>query len=95
MIALIQGTSLSATLANQGLAFAPGFAFYFVATTTLVTGALFMFYGSVLLIIESRMAMGAISSEMDFVWKVSTRYAAGELSEARGGPATWLGKKMG
>ncbi len=60
-----------------------------------VTGGLFMFYGSVLLVIESRMAMGAITSEMDFVWKVSTRYAAGKLDEARGGPATWLGKKIG
>jgi preprotein translocase subunit SecY len=44
LIALIQGTSLSVTLANQGLAFAPGFAFLFVATTTLVTGALFMMW---------------------------------------------------
>jgi len=43
-IALIQGTSLSVTLANQGLAFDPGFAFFFVATTTLVTGALFMMW---------------------------------------------------
>jgi len=44
LIALVQGTSLSVTLANQGLAFAPGFTFYFVATTTLVTGALFMMW---------------------------------------------------
>ncbi len=44
LIALVQGTSLSATLANQGLAFDPGFTFYFVATTTLVTGALFMMW---------------------------------------------------
>lgn len=43
-IALVQGTSLSATLASQGLAFAPGLAFHFVATTTLVTGALFMMW---------------------------------------------------
>jgi Flp pilus assembly protein TadB len=66
-----------------------------VAVVLGVVGALFMFYGSVLLVIESRMAMGAIASEMDFVWKVSKRYAAGELDEARGGPATWLGKKIG
>jgi preprotein translocase subunit SecY len=44
LIALIQGTSLSVTLANQGLAFSPSFAFFFVATTTLVTGALFMMW---------------------------------------------------
>ncbi len=43
-IALIQGTSLSVTLANQGLAFSTGFSFFFVATTTLVTGALFMMW---------------------------------------------------
>ncbi|MEQ8485345.1 MAG: preprotein translocase subunit SecY [Pseudomonadales bacterium] len=44
LIALIQGTSLTATLASQGLAFAPGFTFYFVSTVTLVTGALFMMW---------------------------------------------------
>ncbi len=44
LIALVQGTSLSVTLANQGLAFAPNFSFFFVATTTLVTGALFMMW---------------------------------------------------
>jgi preprotein translocase subunit SecY len=44
VIALIQGTSLTATLANQGLAFNPGFAFYFISTVTLVTGALFMMW---------------------------------------------------
>lgn len=60
-----------------------------------VLGALFMLYGSILLVIESRMALSAVSSEMDFVWKVSQRYAAGKLDEARGGPATWLGKRIG
>jgi preprotein translocase subunit SecY len=44
VIALIQGTSLSATLAQQGLAFTPGFSFFFVSTVTLVTGALFMMW---------------------------------------------------
>ena len=41
LLALIQGMSLSVTLANQGLAFEPGPFFYFVATVTLVTGACF------------------------------------------------------
>ncbi|MEZ5292460.1 MAG: DUF2721 domain-containing protein [Vicinamibacterales bacterium] len=70
-------------------------AFTWVAVVLGVGGGLFMLYGSVLLVIESRMAMWAITSEMDFVWKVSTKYAAGELDEARGGPATWLGKRIG
>jgi len=43
-IALIQGTSLAVTLANQGLAFESGFAFTFVATLTLVTGSIFMMW---------------------------------------------------
>ena len=69
--------------------------FTWIAVVLGVVGALFMLFASVLLVIESRMAMSAISSEMDFVWKVSQRYAAGKLDEARGGPATWLGKRMG
>ena len=69
--------------------------FTWVAVVFGVIGGMFMFYGSVLLVVESRMAMGAITSEMDFVWKVSTRYAGGKLDEARGGPATWLGKRIG
>ncbi|MEZ5419196.1 MAG: DUF2721 domain-containing protein [Vicinamibacterales bacterium] len=70
-------------------------AYTWIAVALGVGGGLFMLYGSALLIIESRMAMGAITSEMDFIWKVSQRYAAGQLSEARGGPATWLGKRIG
>jgi len=44
IIALIQGTSLTATLAAQGLAVTPGISFYLVSTITLVTGALFMMW---------------------------------------------------
>ena len=43
-IATIQGVSLTVTLANQGLAFDPGFTFYFVAALTLVTGSIFMMW---------------------------------------------------
>lgn len=58
-------------------------------------GVLFMFYASILLIVESRMALGAIMSEMDFVWKVSQKHAGKELAERPvGGPFTWLGKKL-
>jgi hypothetical protein len=61
-----------------------------------MAGAVFMLYASVLLIIESRMALSAISSEMDFVWKISTRYAGQELAgKTDGGPFTWLGRKIG
>jgi hypothetical protein len=61
-----------------------------------MAGAVFMLYASVLLIVESRMALSAISSEMDFVWKVSTKYAGQDLAgKTDGGPFTWLGRKIG
>jgi hypothetical protein len=70
--------------------------FTWVAVAMGLTGCIVMLYGSVLLIIESRMALGAIMSEMDFVWKVSTKYAGSELADrSTGGPFTWLGKKIG
>jgi hypothetical protein len=58
-------------------------------------GAMFMLYGSVLLIIESRLALAAILSEMEFVSKVSGRYAGKELDRPTGGPFTWLGRRIG
>lgn len=59
-----------------------------------LVGMLFMLYGSLLLIIESRMALSAIMSEMDFVWKVSQKYAGKDLTTKAGGPFTWLGRKI-
>jgi preprotein translocase subunit SecY len=44
LLATIQGFAMSNGLASQGLAYAPDFAFHFVATTTLVTGAMFMMW---------------------------------------------------
>jgi hypothetical protein len=58
-------------------------------------GTMFMLYGSVLLIIESRMALAAILTEMDFVAKVSRHYAGDDVSQPSGGPFTWLGRKIG
>jgi hypothetical protein len=55
-----------------------------------------MLYGSVLLIVESRLALNAIITEMEFVAKVSRRYAGDDLANRPvGGPLTWLGKKIG
>jgi hypothetical protein len=51
---------------------------------------------SVLLIIESRLALNAILTEMEFVAKVSRHYAGDELANRPiGGPLSWLGKKIG
>jgi hypothetical protein len=65
-----------------------------IAVVLGVVGAIFMLYGSVLLIIESRMALSAIMTEMDFVWKVSQKHAGQDMKSKPGGPFTWLGKKI-
>jgi hypothetical protein len=67
-----------------------------IAVVLGLIGSGFMFYATVLLVLESRMALFAIMSEMDFVWKVSTKYAGETLAQRTGGgPLTWLGRKMG
>lgn len=43
-LATLQATGMAVGMGNQGLAFDPGFAFYFVAIVSLVTGAVFMMW---------------------------------------------------
>lgn len=69
--------------------------FTWIAVLLGVIGTLYMLHGSVLLIIESRMALSAIMAEMDFVWKVSQKYAGTDLKSKPGGPFTWLGNSLG
>ena len=54
-----------------------------VAVSLGILGAIFMLYGSVLLIIESRLALHAMISEMEFVSKVSRHYAGESSPTAR------------
>jgi hypothetical protein len=69
--------------------------FTWIAVVLGLGGSLFMLYGSMLLIVESRMALSAIITEMDFVGKVSRKYAGKELADKPvGGPFTWIGKKI-
>ncbi len=44
LLALVQATGMSVGLGNQGMAYNPDFSFYFVAVTSLVTGAVFMMW---------------------------------------------------
>jgi Protein of unknown function (DUF2721) len=46
-----------------------------------IAGACFMFYGSVLLILEARLALSTIHAEMDFVWRRSKKVAPAEIVE--------------
>ena len=44
-------------------------------------GALFLFYGSILLIFEARLALRTIHNEMDYVWRLSKKVAPAEIVE--------------
>jgi Protein of unknown function (DUF2721) len=46
-----------------------------------LAGACFLFYGSVLLIMEARLALSTIHAEMDYVWKLSKRATPAEIVE--------------
>lgn len=43
--------------------------------------ASFLFYGSVLLILEARIALKMVHTEMDFLWQLGKHYAPAELIE--------------
>lgn len=44
-------------------------------------GACFLFYGSMLLIFEARLALSTIHAEMDFIWRRTKRIAPAEIVE--------------
>ena len=44
-------------------------------------GACFLFYGSILLIFEARLALSTIHAEMDFIWRQTTKVAPADLVE--------------
>ena len=44
-----------------------------------LVGACFLFYGSMLLIFEARLALSTVHIEMDFIWRQSKRVAPKEI----------------
>jgi hypothetical protein len=46
-----------------------------------LAGACFLFYGSVLLIMEARLALSTIHHEMDFIWRQSKKATPAEIVE--------------
>jgi uncharacterized protein DUF2721 len=46
-----------------------------------LAGACFLFYGSMLLIFEARLALSTIHAEMDFIWRQTTKVAPADLVE--------------
>lgn len=48
-----------------------------------LSGASFLFYGSITLIVEARLALSTIKSEMDFLWRLSKHHAPADLVKQR------------
>ncbi len=46
-----------------------------------LAGACFLFYGSILLILEARLALSTVHAEMDFIWQRSKKTAPMEIVE--------------
>jgi len=53
----------------------------FVPVIVGLGGACFLFYGSMLLIFEARLALSTIHAEMDFIWGQTTRVAPADVVE--------------
>jgi hypothetical protein len=46
-----------------------------------LVGAFFLFYGSMLLVFEARLALSTTHAEMDFIWRTTKRVVPKELVE--------------
>jgi hypothetical protein len=53
-----------------------------IPVVTGLVGACFLFYGSVLLIFEARLALSTIHMEMDFIWRLTKKYAPTDVVES-------------
>ncbi len=52
-----------------------------IPVATGLIGAFFLFYGSMLLVFEARLALSTTHAEMDFIWRTTKRFAPKELAE--------------
>jgi hypothetical protein len=62
-----------------GVVAASGGSYGWVPVVMGLVGAMFLFYGSVLLIFEARLALSTISAEMDFIWQLGKTLAPADL----------------
>ena len=70
-----------ATSVSIGVVAVSGSQFYWVPVVMGLLGACFLFYGSMLLISEARLALSTIHLEMDFTWKLSKQHVPQEVIE--------------
>ena len=75
------GMFVATTVAIGVVAFTNNRHYNYLPVALGLAGACFLFYGSVLLIFEARLALSTIHGEMDFIWRQSKRAAPPEVVE--------------
>ena len=70
-----------ATSVSIGVVAVSGARYHWIPVVTGLIGACFLFYGSMLLMFEARLALTTIHMEMDFIWKFSKRLVPTEMAE--------------
>ena len=76
---LALGVFVSTSVSIGVVAAAGGQGYGWVPVVMGLIGASFLFYGSVLLIFEARLALSTISAEMDFIWQLGKSLAPADL----------------
>jgi hypothetical protein len=64
-----------------GIVAVTGMRYSWIPVAVALLGAAFLFYGSVLLIFEARLALTTIHMEMDFIWRFTKHLVPRELIE--------------
>ena len=75
------GSFVATSVAIGIVGFAHNQNYNVVPVATGILGACFLFYGSILLIFEARLALSTIHHEMDFIWQRSKQVAPAEIVE--------------
>jgi len=75
------GIFVSTSVAIGAVAVSGAPRYNWIPVVTGLIGACFLFYGSILLIFEARLALSTIHTEMDFIWRLSKQYGPAEVVE--------------
>jgi hypothetical protein len=73
------GSFVATSVAIGIVGFAHNQNYNVIPVATGILGACFLFYGSILLIFEARLALSTIHHEMDFIWQRSKEVAPAEI----------------
>jgi hypothetical protein len=78
---LAVGVFVATSVAIGVVAFLSGSRFAWIPVAMGLIGAFFLFYGSMLLVFEARLALSTTHAEMDFIWRTTKQVVPKELVE--------------